>query len=561
MDTHSTTPERLPDPIRNRGRMRLWRFGLAGLVSAAVLFGVAELVAAFFATAASPMVALGQTFIDITPPWLKDFAIGLFGTNDKLALFVSMGIVAALVAAGTGLLARRRPAAASAVIVLLGVGMSASVLSRPATGALDVVPTLIGTVAGILALRYLAGLAAAATTSAAATSAAATAPADDASAASGTAAPTEATRRGGRGAVASASSSRRGFLLGSAVGVVGAAAMVAGGRALSAVLNTAQATREALRLPRPVKQAIELPDGVGADVKGMPPFVTPNGNFYRIDTALAVPRIDPAGWSLRVHGMVEEEFTLTFDELLGMDLEETWLTLTCVSNPVGGNLVGNAKWLGYPLRKILERARPQQGADMVLSTSIDGFSASTPLEVLTDQRDALLAVGMNGEPLPLEHGYPVRMVVPGLYGYVSATKWVVDLEVTRFEEKAAYWTTRGWSDHGPIKLASRVDVPRAFATVAPGTVHLGGTAWAQTTGIKGVQVKIDDGDWQNADLAAEATVDTWRQWSFNWKDAPEGTHSVTVRAIDADGTVQTAERADPVPNGASGLQRLQFTVG
>ncbi|HXD28532.1 MAG TPA: molybdopterin-dependent oxidoreductase [Arthrobacter sp.] len=550
MDTHSTAPELRPDTGRNRGRLRQWRFALAGLVSAALLFGVAELVAAFFAPAASPMVALGQTFIDITPPWLKDFAIGVFGTNDKLALFVSMGIVAALVAAGIGLLARRRAGAAAAVIVALGVGMAASVLSRPATGVLDVIPTLVGVGAGILALRYLAGLAASAAAAPAPPAAAA-----PAAALNGTASP------GGSTGPAPASSSRRGFLLGSAVGVVGAAAMLAGGRALSAVLNTAQATREALRLPRPVKQAIELPDGVAADVKGMPSFVTPNGKFYRIDTALAVPRIDPASWSLRVHGMVEEEFTLTFDELLGMDLEETWLTLTCVSNPVGGDLVGNAKWLGYPLRKILERARPQQGADMVLSTSIDGFSASTPLEVLMDQRNALLAVGMNGEPLPLEHGYPVRMVVPGLYGYVSATKWVVDLEVTRFADKTAYWTTRGWSDHGPIKLASRVDVPRAFATVAPGTVHLGGTAWAQTTGIKAVQVKIDDNDWQDADLAAEATVDTWRQWSFSWEDAPEGTHSVTVRAIDADGTVQTAERADPVPNGASGLQRLQFTVG
>jgi DMSO/TMAO reductase YedYZ molybdopterin-dependent catalytic subunit len=259
--------------------------------------------------------------------------------------------------------------------------------------------------------------------------------------------------------------------------------------------------------------------------------------------------------------MVEEEFTLTFDELLGMDLVETWLTLTCVSNPVGGDLVGNAKWLGYPLRKVLERARPVDGADMVLSTSIDGFSASTPLAVLTDDRHALLAVGMNGEPLPLEHGYPVRMVVPGLYGFVSATKWVVDLEVTRFADKKAYWTTRGWSDHGPIKIGSRVDVPRAFARVPAGTVAIGGTAWAQQRGISGVQDRLDDGEWRDAELAAEATVDTWRQWSYQWEGAKEGTHAVTVRAIDGDGQPQTEERADPVPNGASGWQRVQFTVG
>ena len=544
MDTNTTPRGRTARPGRIRHQPRWWRFALAGLVSAALLFGVAELVAAFFATTSSPLVALGQTFIDITPPWLKDFAIGLFGTKDKLALFVSMGVVAALVAAGTGLLARTRPAAATGVIVVLGVGMSASVLSRPAAGVLDVVPTVVGTIAGIIVLRYLVSLAANASATPMASNDAQNAISD-----AGTPQTTNPTP-----------SSRRVFLLGSAISAVGAAALLTGGRALSAVRNTAETTREALKLPRPVKNAMTLPKGVGSEVKGMPAFVTPNAQFYRIDTALTVPRVDPASWSLRVHGMVEEEFTIGFDELLGMDLEEMWLTLTCVSNPVGGDLVGNAKWLGYPLRKVLERARPQAGADMVLSTSIDGFSASTPLEVLTDDRNALLAVGMNGDPLPLEHGFPVRMVVPGLYGYVSATKWVVDLEVTRFSDKAGYWTTRGWSDHGPIKLSSRVDVPRSFATVSPGTVMLGGTAWAQTTGIKAVEVKIDDGDWQSAELAAEATVDTWRQWSFAWKDAKTGTHSVMVRAVDAHGTVQTAERADPVPNGASGLQRVQFTV-
>lgn len=292
----------------------------------------------------------------------------------------------------------------------------------------------------------------------------------------------------------------------------------------------------------------------------MPRFVTPNQDFYRIDTALSVPQIDPNQWSLRVHGMVENEFTIGFDELLGEELVETYLTLTCVSNPVGGDLVGNAKWLGYPLRKVLERAVPQAGADMVLSTSHDGFSASTPLQALTDDRMALLAIGMNGEPLPFDHGFPVRMVVPGLYGYVSATKWVIDLEVTRFEDKAAYWTTRGWSERGPIKMSSRIDTPRPFAEVPAGEVVLGGTAWAQTRGISRVQVQIDDGPWEDAQLAAEASLDTWRQWRFVWKDAAPGMHAASVRAYDAQGKMQTREKANPVPNGASGWQRLQFTV-
>ncbi len=527
---------------RTRTLLRRWPHAVAGLVSAGLLFGVAELVSAFFSTSSSPLVALGGAFIDITPPWLKDFAIATFGINDKLVLFISMGIVATLVAAGTGLLARRRFGLAQGVIIALGVGMAAAVLSRPAAGILDIVPTVVGAVAGIVALNYLSRFAASVQTGAGTTTG-------------------ELQEHDANQTQQPGSASRRRFLTVSVVAAVAAGAMLAGGRALSGVRNAAATTRDALRLPRPASKATPLPDGVAAKVKGMPSFVTPNDSFYRIDTALAVPRIDPASWTLRVHGMVEEEFSIGFDELLGMELDETWLTLTCVSNPVGGDLVGNAKWLGYPLRKLLERARPKQGADMVLSTSIDGFSASTPLEVLTDDRQALLAVGMNDEPLPLEHGYPVRMVVPGLYGYVSATKWVVDLEVTRFADKAAYWTTRGWSERGPIKLASRVDVPRPFSTVGAGTVMLGGTAWAQTRGIKGVEIKIDDGDWEKVEMATEASIDTWRQWSYEWKGAKEGTHSATVRAIDADGTVQTEDRADPVPNGASGWQRVQFTVG
>ncbi|MDN5904589.1 MAG: molybdopterin-dependent oxidoreductase [Micrococcaceae bacterium] len=542
METHETPGPETTAPGRARTVLRRWPHAVAGLVSAGLLFGVAELVAAFFSTSSSPLVALGGAFIDITPPWLKDFAIATFGTNDKLALFISMGIVATLVAAVTGLLARRRFAVAQGIILVLAVGMAAAVLSRPATGILDIVPPVGGAGAGIVVLDQLSRRASRAEPG-------------------GLPAAGQAEEHDAEPTRAAGSSSRRRFLTFSVVAAVGAGAMLAGGRALSGVRNAAATARESLRLPRPAHQATALPDGVAAEVKGMPSFVTPNDSFYRIDTALAVPRIDPATWTLRVHGMVEEEFSIGFDELLGMELDETWLTLTCVSNPVGGDLVGNAKWLGYPLRKLLERARPQQGADMVLSTSIDGFSASTPLEVLTDDRQALLAVGMNDEPLPLEHGYPVRMVVPGLYGYVSATKWVVDLEVTRFADKAAYWTTRGWSERGPIKLASRVDVPRPFSTVSAGTVMIGGTAWAQTRGIKGVEIKIDDGDWQKVEMATEASVDTWRQWSYEWKGAKEGTHSATVRAIDADGTVQTEERADPVPNGASGWQRVQFTVG
>lgn len=505
-------------------------YGLAGFTSAAVLFSVAQLVSAFFATASAPLVAMGSTFIDLTPPWLKDFAIAVFGTNDKLALFVSIGVVVAVASVLLGILAKRSFAAAAACIVLLAVAIGGAVLSRPATGLVDLTPIILGAVAGLACLRWLTTLAA-------------------------------KDRVPVSGAVPVAGSSRRNFLLGTALSLVGAAVAAGVGQSLATARNIADSARSALGLPAAKVPAKAPPADAQVEVAGMPQFITPNKDFYRIDTALSVPRINPADWSLRVHGMVEKEFTMGFEELLAQDLVESYLTLTCVSNPVGGQLVGNAKWLGYPLRRLLERAVPRDGADMVLSTSIDGFSASTPLEVLTDDRMALLAVGMNGEPLPLEHGFPVRMVVPGLYGYVSATKWVVDLEVTRFADKVAYWTTRGWSDHGPIKLSSRVDVPRSFARVPAGKVAMGGTAWAQTRGISKVQVQIDDGDWTDAELGAEASVDTWRQWRYVWDGGSSGNHVVSVRAFDGQGEMQTSEQANPAPNGSSGWQRVQFSVG
>ncbi len=508
----------------------LGAFGLAGFAAAAVLFSVAQFVSAFFATASAPMVAMGSVFIDLTPPWLKDFAIATFGTNDKLALFISIGVIAAIAAVLVGILARRSYALAATCIVLLAVAIGAAVLSRPATGVVDLTPTILGSVAGLAALRWLTALAAKA-------------------------------RPPVPGGTPVHGASRRNFLIGTAVSLVGAAVATGVGKSLATARNVADAARSALGLPPAAVTAPPPPANAQVELAGMPKFITPNKDFYRIDTALSVPRINPSEWSLRVHGMVEKEFTMGFEELLAEDLVESYLTLTCVSNPVGGQLVGNAKWLGYPLRLLLERAVPRDGADMVLSTSIDGFSASTPLEVLTDDRMALLAVGMNGEPLPLEHGFPVRMVVPGLYGYVSATKWVVDLEVTRFADKTAYWTTRGWSDHGPIKLSSRVDVPRSFASVPSGKVVMGGTAWAQTRGISKVQVQIDEGEWQDTELGAEASVDTWRQWRYEWDGGSTGNHVVSVRAFDGDGTMQTSEKADPVPDGASGWQRVQFSVG
>lgn len=503
--------------------------GLAGVISAGILFAAAQLLAAFFSPVSAPLTSLGSTFIDFTPGWLKDFAIATFGTNDKLVLLISMGVVAALLAAAAGVVARKNLRVGYIIVLVFAVVLALSVITRSGAGILDLFPLLVGTVAGILSLRFLTPEA----------STAAQGDVDEQSV---------------------HTPSRRSFFLKS--GALAAVALVAGfgGTVLADARNKARTIREALKLPAPKTKAAALPEGVQAPVEGISSFVTPNEDFYRIDTALVVPELDPSTWALRVHGMVEEEFTIGFDELLASELVESYTTLTCVSNVVGGNLVGNAKWLGYPLREVLARAKPKAGADMVLSTSSDGFSASTPLPVLQDDRNAILAVGMNDEPLPLEHGFPVRMVVPGLYGYVSATKWVVDLEVTTFAEKEGYWTSRGWTSHGPIKTSSRVEVPRALGRVEAGKVVIGGSAWAQTKGISKVEVQLDGGDWQLAQLASEASVDTWRQWSFIWDGAQAGTHKVTVRAYDTDNVLQIEDKAPPAPNGSSGWHSMTFTV-
>ena len=509
---------------------------LAGIVSAAVLFAVAELAAAFFGPAASPFGSVGAAVVELSPPWLTEFAISTFATADKLVLFISMGIGATILAAGIGMLALRNWTAGALAVAALGVGMVVCVLTRAGAVPADAIPTALGTAVGLFCLRWLIRLL------------------------PGPAAPAAGAGADSDAATQDSDQGRRTFL--ATAGLMAGAAVVMGiaAGAVSAARNGARQVREALGLPAPARPAKPLPEGVQAPVDGAIPFVTPNAQFYRIDTALFVPSVDPADWQLRVHGLVEEDFSIGFQDLLAADLEESYTTLTCVSNEVGGGLAGNARWLGYPLRELLARARPLAEADMVLSTSIDGFTASTPLAVLTDARNALLAIGMNGEPLPLEHGFPVRMVVPGLYGYVSATKWVVDLEITRFADKTAYWTSRGWSDHGPIKTASRIDVPRAGARVAAGRTAFAGTAWAQHRGISKVQVQLDDGDWADAKLAAEASVDTWRQWYVVRDDVSAGQHRLRVRAWDGDGKLQTETPAPPAPDGASGWHSIEFTA-
>ncbi|KGM09521.1 molybdopterin-dependent oxidoreductase, partial [Cellulomonas carbonis] len=315
----------------------------------------------------------------------------------------------------------------------------------------------------------------------------------------------------------------------------------------------------ALRLPRPARPAPPVPAGAALAVPGLTPLFVPNDDFYRIDTALTVPQVDPGTWMLEVRGMVDRPFSLSYDELLAMPHVEADVTLACVSNEVGGGLVGNARWQGVPLGALLERAGVRDGATQLLGRSVDGFTAGFPVALALGTQDALVAVGMNGEPLPAAHGFPARLVVPGLYGYVSATKWLSAIELTTFEDEVGYWIPRGWARDGPVKTQSRIDVPAAASTVRPGVRPVAGVAWAPTRGIERVEVRVDDGPWVEARLADSLDVDCWRQWVLEWDAAP-GRHVLTVRATDGTGEPQTDERTPVAPDGASGHHSVEVLV-
>ena len=514
-----------------------WRYVLAGVLAAGVFLGLADLLAWLSIPASSPLVALGSTLITVTPSAVQEFAISTFGGANKAVLYVCMAAGGTLLAAGIGLMARWRIAPSASLFGVIALALGAVVGGRPETSTTDLLPTAAGACVGLAVLIVL-------------------------SRASGIPRrsgvdPAVAERPLGPSATPA---SRRSFLVLTTGAAVVAAASLTVGRSVGSLARTAQDTVVRLVLPEPARRAASIPAEAQAGVEGVQPFITPNDAFYRIDTALAVPEMEPDEWIIRIHGLVEQEVTVDMNELLELPLEEHHITLTCVSNPVGGDLLGTARWLGYPVRNLLSQARPLADADMVLSRSVDGFTASTPLEALTDQRDSLLAVGMNGEPLPRQHGYPARLVVPGLYGYVSATKWVTELEVTRFDQATAYWTDRGWDEKAPVLVSSRIDVPSSLARVEAGDVVLAGSAWAQQDGIDTVEVRVDDGEWKEAELASEVSVDTWRQWRLAHPGLQPGRHVATVRAATRSGTVQTAERRDPIPNAATGQHRVEFVV-
>jgi DMSO/TMAO reductase YedYZ molybdopterin-dependent catalytic subunit len=522
---------------------------LAGVAAVVLGAGVGELLAALIAPGSSPFAAIGGALIDVAPTWAKDAAIALFGTADKIALLVGIAVVVLLLAAVAGWVESRRAPWGAAAVAAFGVAGAVIATLRPGAGPLAWLPSLVAGGLGAVTLWFLVRTAAGR----------ASAHPSDAPQSTAPEAPVERPEDPSTGDAASARDPgrRRFFAIAGTAAAVGILAAVAG-NVVRAGSQAVTAVREALRLPAPVTTA-DVPPSAELGIPGLAPVITPNSAFYRIDTAIIVPQLSAEGWSLRVHGMVENEFFLTWNELMALPLEESVTTLACVSNPVGGDLIGNAVWLGYPIRELLARARPLPDADMVLSRSRDGFSASTPLEVLQDERNAILAVGMNGVPLPPEHGFPVRMVVPGLYGYVSATKWVSSLEVTRFDRDRAYWTDRGWSERGPIKLQSRIDVPRRGQGLKAGDTVIAGVAWQQHVGVSGVEVQIDEGTWERAALATSISDDTWVQWSLPWT-ATVGDHLIRCRAIGADGVRQTADIAPVAPDGATGWHERFITV-
>ncbi|GAA3686701.1 sulfite oxidase [Nonomuraea antimicrobica] len=552
MQRNETIPTRAP----------AWAGALVGLVSGGVALGVAQLLAGFFGPATFPVVAVGDAVVDLTPAPVKDFAIATFGENDKAVLVGGVLVVLAGIAALIGVVARRRLAYGLAGLDAFGVIGALAVFTRPGAVALDLLPTVAGVAAGSVALAWLLRRATVSRVSTSRVSTALPAPGPPAEVGEGEPASTApeperpAVMRAG-GEVAEFD--RRRLLTGAAGGVVVAGATALLGRQLSGQ-RAVDAARLGVRLPRPAVPAGPIPAGADLRLPGLSPFVTPNRDFYRVDTAISVPQVDPNDWTLRIHGLVGRPVELTYADLLKLPLTEADVTLTCVSNEVGGPYVGNARWLGVRMADVLRRAGLRSDADMLLSTSADGFTCGTPVDVVMDGREALFAIAMNGETLPVEHGFPVRQVVPGLYGYVSATKWVVDIKVTRFDTDQAYWTPRGWSAKGPIKTQSRIDVPKAGDSLKAGATTIAGVAWAQHTGVEAVEVRVDRGEWRRARLAQVPGPDTWRQWSIDW-NATTGEHTIEVRATDAAGRTQTERIAPPAPDGATGWHTITVQVG
>lgn len=505
--------------VTSAGRPGGGRFeaALAGLAAATAGVAAGQLAGAFTNPAAAPLVAVGSALIDLAPTPAKEWAVAVLGTADKPVLLVVVGLAVLALGALAGSLGRRRPAVGIGLLVGLGAVGFAAAIPR-ARGPFDLLPALAAGVVAVgliwVQLRWLAA---------------------------------------GRTLDTGAPIDRR--VLVTAAAGLGAAAFAG---AITGPLSTLRdTTTPTTPLPQPDQAPAPLPAGLEAAHPGISPLRTPTADFYRVDTALLVPRPALDAWRLRVTGLVDRPFELSWAELLDEPLVERDITLTCVSNEVGGPYCGSTRWLGVPVAGLLRRARPQASADQVLSSSVDGFTASTPLAVLLDGRDAMIAVAMDGAALTPEHGYPARLLTPGLYGYVGATKWLTELKVTTFAADEAYWTARGWAEQAPVKTACRIDTPRSSLSAGPAVI--GGVAWATHRGVGRVEVQIDGGAWQPARLGPDVGLDYWRQWFLPWAATP-GNHRLAARAYDAAGLPQTAEVQGVLPDGATGYHTIAVSV-
>ncbi len=562
-----------PTPISTRSapepaprRAPTWAVALAGAVAGGAAIAASELAAGLVG-APSLVVAIGALVISLQPPGAKDVMVSLFGGNDKLALNLMVVVAATAIAALAGVLAARRFGWGAAVFVAFGIVAAWAALIMPLSEPLlAVANAALAVVAGLVVLRLLLGRAAPEANAAPEVRAGAPARATPPAVAAGSApavTPMPAVAAGSAPAEPTAWAAawpRRRFLIASA-GTLGGV-LVAGGIGRTLVESRhAEGVITSTKLPTALQPAAALGADQSLAVPGLTPLVVPNGDFYRIDTSLLVPQVDPETWQLRVTGMVDQELTFTYDELLAMPLFEQYVTIACVSNDVGQHLVGNALWTGVRLKDVLEAAGVRDGATQIVGRSVDGFTVGFPTSWATaPEREPMIAVGMNREPLPAAHGFPARLIIPGLYGYVSATKWLGEIELTTREAVDGYWIPLGWAKDAPILTQSRIDVPTDGARVPAGPIELAGVAWAPDRGVTGVEVRVDDGAWQAARISRPISETTWVQWAYSWT-ASTGDHTVEVRATDGSGDVQTADVTPPAPDGARGHHRISFSAG
>ena len=526
MSTSASSLQAVAATRRSTPRTRAF---VAGAAAASLGLAVSEVFGALLPGATSLVAGIGQAVIDRQPAGAKDFVVGLFGTNDKLALEIVV-VLAALAFGGVlGLIAVHRFAAAAVGFAAFGVlGFLASLGDPLANPAIVALQTAVSVGIALQALSWLLASAVAGVATDSAT-------------------------------VTTTDPARRSFLL--RAGAVGLGALVAGiaGRSLLDRSRTAPITAADLPPPSEVVPPLAAGADLAPSTPGLTPIVVPNDRFYRIDTALLVPSVDIASWNLRIHGLVERDTTLTWDELLALPMFEQYVTIACVSNEVGGNLVGNAKWTGVRLRDVLDIAGVSSSASQLVGRSVDGFTAGMPTAwVMDPEREPMIAVEMNGEPLPREHGFPARLIVPGLYGYVSATNWLSELELTTLEGFDGYWIPLGWAKEAPILTQSRIDTPRGSSSVSAGRVPIAGIAWAPDRGISKVEVAID-GSWREAELSTPISDASWVQWVTRW-DATPGRHDIVVRATDGTGVTQENLPSPPAPDGARGWHAIQVDV-